>query len=731
MTESLLALLYLVLLVGLCYGIGRWLVRPGVLLERFVFAVPLGMGVLSLVLLALGVCRLFVAPVFYGILALGVPGLFFLWRDIVAVPPIPPAPFPPSEGEKGGVRGGVASLPGNPSSEAAMPPLLTPPFSPSEGGKGAGGIGGTPGIGGTNDLLDLGFNALFAVLAACTLIAALAPPGGSEWDALSYHLTVPGTYLREGRVFYIPYDHHSNFPFLLQMLYTLMLGVKSVGGAKLCHWLCGVLLVLSVYTFARRQHPGADGKRIGQIAVLLVAASPIVLWEASIAYVDLATALFTWLSVYALVVALTPPPPSPSEGRGGRPETGALAVDAVSPDIPILPPLPSEGEGGGGVRATQAFFLSAVLMGFAIGTKWTVLGFWGIVLAGIVVADVLQNRRVSAALVKRFVLWAGVSLLLALPWLLRSYLYTGNPVYPYFYSIFGGRFWGEVNAAQYATDQATLGLGKDPLFLLLAPYLMNVAPTASEFNEYPFGLSFALVPLLLAAPFKPGKWSRTSIALAFFAVFGYVFWFFLVQGTRYIVPILPVLAFLAAESFLGIWNAGKGFARYVGAAMLAASGVWGMYFAANVFAVPAIRVVLGAQSRSEYVASTQWMGTILPASEWINANTPKNSKVALFDVVFGFYIDRPILWANPNHSGTLLPWDDYRNADDWLSDFKRRGYTYLLTDDATTNLIKSDSSAMNQSWRTYLPEAVASGKVEVVFEKADERGRAVRVYQIR
>jgi hypothetical protein len=96
------------------------------------------------------------------------------------------------------------------------------------------------------------------------LIAALAPPGGAEWDALSYHLTVPKAYLREARVFYVPYDHHSNFPFLLQMLYTLMLGVKSVGGAKLCHWLCGVLLTLSVYTFARRQHPGANGKRLGR-----------------------------------------------------------------------------------------------------------------------------------------------------------------------------------------------------------------------------------------------------------------------------------------------------------------------------------------------------------------------------------------------------------------------------------------------------------------------------------
>jgi hypothetical protein len=66
---------------------------------------------------------------------------------------------------------------------------------------------------------------------------------------------------------------------------------------------------------------------------------------------------------------------------------------------------------------------------------------------------------------------------------------------------------------------------------------------------------------------------------------------------------------------------------------------------------------------------------------WINENTPKDAKVALFDEPRAYYLDRPYIWAQPNHAADLLPWDTYQNADDWLADFKRRGYTTLLVNE--------------------------------------------------
>jgi hypothetical protein len=196
----------------------------------------------------------------------------------------------------------------------------------------------------------LAASAALGLLGLLTAVAALGPPSFLEWDALAYHLAAPKTYLSQGRIFYIPYDHHSNFPFTLEMLYLLMMGLGSVGAAKLFHWACGALLVASVYTFAVRHiAPERFGRRVGVLAALVVAGTPIVLWESTIAYIDLSTALFTWLSLYALVNA------------------------AQAAKLPVLEEK----------RNIGWLAVSAIMMGFALGTKLTVLAFWGMLLIAI------------------------------------------------------------------------------------------------------------------------------------------------------------------------------------------------------------------------------------------------------------------------------------------------------------------------------------------------------------
>ncbi len=186
--------------------------------------------------------------------------------------------------------------------------------------------------------------------------------------------------------------------------------------------------------------------------------APTVLWEATTAYVDLALGLHAGLALYALLRF------AESESRSW-------------------------------------FLLAALQMGLALATKH--LAFIALLPLTAGLGIFLLRRRGPGRAVGLAALFVGMSLLVAFPWYARSWLASGNPVFPEFHGIFGappdrwdaltdaglGRFkesfgrprtflnllslpWdATVHAARYG---GTLG----PLFLLLLPALVPGRPTA-------------------------------------------------------------------------------------------------------------------------------------------------------------------------------------------------------------------------------------------------------------
>jgi Dolichyl-phosphate-mannose-protein mannosyltransferase len=588
-------ILFLALLAALAFGIGAFFLRrlpAESLLERAVFAVPLGMGVISYTILALGLLKLAKAvPLTVGVLLIGLPLGILGYRSLPK-----------------GVKGEATS---------------------------AGALGIVV-------ALVLGLCGLI------TLAGALNPPGLLEWDSLSYHLAAPKRFLQEGRIYYIPDDHHSNFPFTLQMLYLWMLSLGSVSGAKLCHWLCGALLTVSVYTCGVRHFR----KPVGQVAALIVGTTPMLLWESTTAYIDLALALFSFLSFYAVLNAHKEP---------------------------------------------RWLVISAVLMGLTLGTKSTALAFWAMGALG------LLALRLPFRLV---MVWAALALFIGLPWYLKTFLYTGDPVYPFGWKLFHGRFWSDAAALGYAKDQAAFGLGKDPLHLLLAPWNVTMeAGLISEkrpfiFTEYVnYGLSPVYLALGVALPLLVKKWDRVAVACLLWGLGISATWFFMMQQTRYLVPALPAFALVCAW---GLTQAGK-LARVAGGALIALSALWAIFLSLTQLLAPIPLKALEA------------------AEVWINQNTPKDAKVALFDEVRGFWLERPYVWAQPNHAPGLLPYATYHDVDAFLADFKRRGYTYLLINTEGSPKEGTEQPAWGR-WRALLREAVESGKVETSQTLTTRRG---------
>ena len=622
MTESLMALALAVCASVLGWAFGRPLLRSVSTVRRWetlVFEVPLGLGGLALVVLGLGWAGLARASVLWPVCTLFGAAAWFLASRLPK---------------------GVAATD----------------------------IGVSPIRGGNSVWLAW----LLLPLGALSLIGALAPPAGWEWDSLSYQLAAPKVWAASGRIHYLPYDHHSNFPFTWNMLYLWMMASGSIAAAKVFHWLCAVLLCAAVGVFALRHL--SDGRRCAPIAALALGSTPLVVWEATTAYVDLATALFTWLSVHALVNAAS----DVEQGRAGW--SGSL----------------------------RWLVVSAVAMGFALGTKMTCLVFLALGFVGIVAWHPIVRRRWVRESLAHAIGWAAIALAVGSVWYIKTWIWTGNPVYPFFWSVFGGKFWNAENAAKYAADQASFGVGKGAAELLMAPWNLTMERSLLTpgrpwiFTEYvDFGLAPFLLAFLLPLPLLR---RRIEPAIAWVVLFGLgilLSWFVLMQQTRYLVPALPGFALAAAAA----WSAAGTAVRRTGTVLLAIGGLWAIARVSDI-ALPAWDVVAGAEPRERYLARR--LGPFATAQLWINRETPADAKVLMVDEPRGFWLDRQYAWAEPNHAAGLFAWDEYADSAALRRDMVRRGYRWVLWNRANA---PRDPTRVPEPWRALFLDALSTGEL--------------------
>ena len=468
---------------------------------------------------------------------------------------------------------------------------------------------------------------------AFTLVGALAPATDIDYDGLVYHLAIPEIYLRDGRIHSIPWLSHSNFPFTLEMLYLLGLLLRDQSLAKLFHLGCGWLIIWAAFAFARRSW----GPRAGWLAASILAGIPLLSWEMMSAYNELAFALYAFLAIFAL-----------SRWFEGR----------------------RSGEGDGWL------WVAAITCGLCLGTKMlagAVLVFALIALAWHWIRTAPRERMLL-----RIMAFAAIALAVASPWYLKSYFYTGNPVYPFFYGLFDGRFWTADRARLYTAAQKEFGIGAGPLAFLALPW--NLTMNSYRFFDLPtqlrpvnilvwvFGpLLLALVPTLLATGPAGG---RARLMLWFALVYTGI-WFLMTQNGRYLIPILPGLcacAGLAAARLLerrGLLVAATTLALLLGFAS--------SLYASFSLASPAWQVALGLESQSEYLERNS---QLYPWLQAINRATPPDAKIMVFgDEPRLFYLDRGYLLGN---HAQIFSARDLASPDSLLAAMRRMGVTDLI-----------------------------------------------------
>lgn len=220
---------------------------------RLIIGAGLGVGVLSLVVLALGSAGLLTRPVSFVLCGvLGVAGLARFARDLKAY-------------EDQGAR-----------------------FAPQP--------------------------AHWIWLAVCPflaigLLAACMPPGmlwmeeAFGYDALEYHLAAPKTFHDQGVITFLPYNVYTNFPLNSEMLSLLMMTLKGDAiDASFMAQMTNVILA-GLFVAAAWMAGGTFSSRAGMVAGIMAGTLPWIAYLAGIAFVEVGMLAMGMASLAAILVA--------------------------------------------------------------------------------------------------------------------------------------------------------------------------------------------------------------------------------------------------------------------------------------------------------------------------------------------------------------------------------------------------------------------------------------------
>ncbi|MEK7475638.1 MAG: hypothetical protein AAB152_08400 [Candidatus Coatesbacteria bacterium] len=309
------------------------------------------------------------------------------------------------------------------------------------------------------------------------------------WDALVYHLAAPRHWLLTGRIAAVE-PFATNFPLLMSMNYLVALAVHGEQLARTLNLVCGLTLVVVAASVARGWLDGAAVRR----GAILALTSPLLVLLALHAGADTATALFTLLALLAVVRAC-PRWPAGSIHRGWVVGGGGAA-------------------GGGAATKPQGLAVPILLCLFVAAARGAGPGVW-----------------------TAFVLPAAAG---CLPWEVKSWLLTGDPVFPFLSGICASPLWTEFSRRAYADELAGV---RNQLSVLNVQILGDAGGVIARFRGGLVGpVPVLAVCALVLRPWAPGMrlpalfvaalaagWAATVPAWRFLAAGLVLFPFFLVR----------------------------------------------------------------------------------------------------------------------------------------------------------------------------------------------------------
>ncbi|CAN5130465.1 hypothetical protein BH11PAT1_BH11PAT1_7330 [soil metagenome] len=299
------------------------------------------------------------------------------------------------------------------------------------------------------------------------------------FDALWYHLTLPKLYLLHHSIFHIPGGllYYTDMPKLGEMLYTAGLSFGE-GMPKLIHFSFGILTICLLYQILRT----FVSPFVSLIGLLMFYTSLVVGWESTSAYIDLIRTFYELMGFWLFL-----------RWRDKKEQ--------------------------------KLLLLSAIMLGFAITTKLLALGSVAIFLLLIIYDGIVTKERKH--ILRRMLLFSTLALVIPLPWFVFAYSNTGNPLYPFFTSLYAvtpqSNFFSPlIMIKEFVTLFLFSSDPISPVYLICLPVVFISYRIQKTYNKTIYIYSFLVLIVWYITP-------RTG-------------------GGRFILPYLPTLSIVAGVS---------------------------------------------------------------------------------------------------------------------------------------------------------------------------------------
>ena len=443
------------------------------------------------------------------------------------------------------------------------------------------------------------------------------------YDALVYHLAVPKIYQLAGGLVPTPTNLYSGIPMHMQTVYGWALFVSDEILAQLIHWSQALGLFLGFLGISlRKKVPIA-----GWTACAVFFSTPLVGGNISRVAVDGASAFVVFLSVYAF----------------------SLYLDT---------------------RERNLWILSALCTGLAMGIKYPNWPF------ALVLGVCFLLLRIS---LKETAIYGLIVLACVFPWVMKNWVFYGNPIFPYFHewwnplatypvhwrglqgdawardwkAIFSGGIRPVLDVVLHPWNQTIKGISDDdflgPLFLVALPgfiFFRGETKINRIWLWVLFGLWMVWWPMTrMPRFFMPGL-----------ALFSLVVGFMSAGFPRFRSAVFTLVMVLVVHNLF--WNAGRAF-----------------------LGLKAGPYLEGLQSKSDYLSSSPYSTystPSYPSYHWINKNTPRDAHVLVLGDARGFYLDRPFQSSSVFDTDLFTAWvKRSSSSQDFVAKLKKENITHL------------------------------------------------------